>query len=190
MGPADVEMVTLRPLASGDLDRVDELEDELFGPGAWPRAAYETELATPGRRYVAAVDPGGDLIGYAGIALGEDAEVMTIGVSGHWRRHGIGGRLLAALLEEARRGRARRVFLEVRATDAGAQRLYLRAGFRAVGLRRGYYQPENADAVVMRLDLARPTTVGVAGQPGAERAAAGAPGPPGPPGPRASSGAG
>jgi [ribosomal protein S18]-alanine N-acetyltransferase len=31
-----------------------------------------------------------------------------------------------------------------------AQRLYDRYGFQAVGLRRGYYQPSNTDALVMR----------------------------------------
>lgn len=159
-GPAGIGSIALRPLLGGDLDRVEVLEDELFGDGAWPRAAYEAELATPGRRYLAAVDADGRMVGYAGIALGEDAEVMTIGVNRPWQRHGIGARLLAALLDEARRARARRVFLEVRASDAGAQRLYARAGFRPVGLRRGYYQPENADAVVMRLDLDRPGPIG------------------------------
>ena len=35
-----------------------------------------------------------------------------------------------------------------------AQRLYRSRGFEQVGLRRGYYQPSGADALVMRLDLA------------------------------------
>lgn len=157
--------VVLRELGTADLDRVLRLEQELFGPAAWSPDMVRSELAAPGRRYVAAVDPGAGVVGYAGIALGPDAEVMTVGVSAPWRRRGIGAALLAALLEAARARGARRVFLEVRASDEGAQRLYGRAGFRAIGRRPGYYQPEGADAVVMRLDLPAPSGAGLAGAP-------------------------
>jgi ribosomal protein S18 acetylase RimI-like enzyme len=52
---------------------------------------------------------------------------------------------------------ARRVFLEVRADNPIAQHLYTARGFRPVGRRPRYYQPDGVDAVVMRLDLeARP----------------------------------
>ena len=36
--------------------------------------------------------------------------------------------------------------------NRAAQHLYDRYGFEAVGVRRGYYQPSNTDAVVMRRD--------------------------------------
>jgi ribosomal-protein-alanine N-acetyltransferase len=160
--------VAMRPLRHADLDIVEELERGLFGAAAWSRDVYETELAEPGRRYVAAVDARGDLVGYAGIALAQDAEIMTIGVVPAWRRRGVGARLLETLLEAARAGRSRRVFLEVRTSDDGARRLYERAGFRPVGVRRGYYQPENADALVMRLELARAVPVGAEVPPSTE----------------------
>lgn len=162
----------LRRLVAADLARVEELERELFGPGAWSRETYESEVSAPGRRYVAAVAPDGELVGYAGVALGSDAEVMTVGVAASWRRRGVGTGLLAALLAAARDARCRRVFLEVRVDDDGARRLYERAGFRPVGVRRGYYQPENVDALVMRLDLA-PT--GPPAGPGAPAPGAGGP---------------
>ena len=164
-------MTELRALGRGDLDRVEVLERELFGRGAWPRGVYEDELREPGRRYVAAVTDGDVVVGYAGIALGEDAEVMTVGVDAAWQRRGIGARLVDALLDAAREFGVRRVFLEVKVDDDGAQRLYARAGFRPVGLRRGYYQPENVDAVVMRLDLARVGPVGAEAVPVDERVA-------------------
>ena len=145
--------VRLRELTDADLDRVAELEPELFGAASWSRRTYADELRAPERHYVAAVDALGDVVGYAGVAVGADSEVMTIGVVDGWRRAGIGTRLLAELLAYARAARSRRVFLEVRASSLGAQLLYERAGFRRVAVRRGYYQPEGADAVIMRLDL-------------------------------------
>lgn len=147
--------VRLRPLERADLDRVLELEPELFGRGAWSRVAYESELELDDRRYVAAIGTDGELVGWAGIALADEASVMTVGVAPGARRRGIGTLLLGALLDEARAARARQVFLEVRASDAGAQALYSRAGFEPVGLRRGYYSAEGEDAVVMCLSLVR-----------------------------------
>lgn len=150
----------LRPLVSADLDRVVELEGELFGPGAWSRGVYLDELAAPGRTYLAAVVDG-TVVGYAGLAAGEEAQVMTVGVAAPYRRRGIARQLLEALLSAARADGSRTVLLEVRASDAGAQRLYEGAGFTRIGLRRGYYAAEGEDAVVMRARLtASPGPVG------------------------------
>lgn len=149
--------VPLRRLTSGDLDRVMALEVELFGSGAWSRATYESELVRDDRRYIAALDPLEDtlVVGYAGVALGPEANIMTIGVAGTHRRRGIAAAMLDHLIDQVRRARAEEVFLEVRLHDEGAQRLYRRAGFERVGVRRNYYQPEGADALVMRLRLRR-----------------------------------
>lgn len=144
--------MTLRPLRRDDLERVMDLEHELFGPDAWSRAVYLEELELPDRYYVAD-ERDGVVVGYAGISLGEDAEVMTVGVAEHHRGQGIGAELLADLVDRARAARARHVFLEVRAGSTGAQRLYARAGFTPIGTRRRYYGDE--DAVVMRLTLRR-----------------------------------
>jgi len=43
--------------------------------------------------------------------------------------------------------------LEVRRSNAAAQRLYRRFAFRAVGVRPNYYAEDNEDAVVMLLEL-------------------------------------
>ena len=160
--------VRLRPLTVADLERVVELERDLFGRDAWSREVYLTELAFPGRYYVAAVEAGagagseddagasgadvdGTLVGYAGIALAEDAEVMTVGVVPERRGRGIGALLVDDLVTRARDARVRRVFLEVRAGNESARRLYERAGFRSIGTRPRYYGDE--DAVAMRLVL-------------------------------------
>uniref|UniRef100_UPI0015EFFD8C GNAT family N-acetyltransferase n=1 Tax=Streptomyces phytophilus TaxID=722715 RepID=UPI0015EFFD8C len=63
---------------------------------------------------------------------------------------GLGPRLLEALLAAARRFGCREVLLEVRVDNERAQRLYERHGFAVIGVRRGYYQPGNVDALVMR----------------------------------------
>ena len=42
--------------------------------------------------------------------------------------------------------------LEVRASNKGAQNLYKKYGFEAVGLRKGYYTDNHEDAVIMTTD--------------------------------------
>ena len=76
---------------------------------------------------------------------------QTIATAPAARRTGLGRALLRALLERAAALGAPSVLLEVRTDNAGAQALYRSAGFREVGVRRGYYQPSGADALVMRL---------------------------------------
>lgn len=142
-----------------DLPRVAELERELFGADAWSLGMLQEEMSAPGRTYVAAA-VAEQVVGYAGVAVGADAEVMTIGVEPARRRGGIGAALLESLLSTAREARCGRVFLEVRTDAEGARRLYERAGFVPVGIRKGYYQAEGADALVMRLDLRGPGPVG------------------------------
>ena len=157
MSTVDVD-VELRPLSADDLPVLVTLERELFGPAAWSEAMLAEELAGPDRWYVAAVRraPQGTttLVGYAGLWFdGHDAQVMTIGVATAHQGRRVGGLLLGSLVDRARELGAGSVLLEVRVDNEPALALYRRFGFVTLGRRRGYYQPENADAWTMRLDL-------------------------------------
>ena len=65
----------------------------------------------------------------------------------------MGRALLEALLAEARRRRVGSMLLEVAVDNAPAQKLYAAYGFEPIGVRRGYYQPSNTDALVMRCQM-------------------------------------
>lgn len=144
----------VRRLGARDLAVVVRLERDLFGASAWSAAMLAEELDGPGRWYVAADGLPG-LVGYAGLYFdGDDAQVMTIAVARAHQGRGIGAALLAALVARARELGARAIMLEVRVDNAPALALYERFGFVRSGRRRGYYQPENVDAWVMRLELA------------------------------------
>ena len=150
--------LALRPMTTADLDTVLDLEIALFGPEAWSRQMLTGELSQQpaSRHYLVAADEEG-IVGYAGLlAAGAQADVLTIAVATSRWGQGIGSDLIAALLAEARRRRCTEVFLEVRADNTRAQRLYRRWGFAEIGIRRGYYQPSGADAIVMRRDLMLP----------------------------------
>ena len=135
-----------------DIEPVMRLEHELFAEDAWSETMFWSELAErDSRKYVVAVD-GDSVVGYAGLcAYSEDTSyIQTIGVTEGRQRTGVGTALLVALLDEADTRGAAHVDLEVRADNAAAISLYERHGFAALGVRRGYYQPSGADALVMR----------------------------------------
>ncbi|GAA3965665.1 ribosomal protein S18-alanine N-acetyltransferase [Actinomadura viridis] len=164
-GPdAGPDAVALRPMTAADLPAVLELERILFPEDAWSEAMLREELEhQPATRHyvVAEVAPeaGGGLAGYAGLAAsGGQGDVQTIGVLPARQGTGLGAALLTALLDEAARRACDEVFLEVRAGNDRAQRLYERFGFERIGVRKRYYQPSGADAIVMRRQLhaARP----------------------------------
>lgn len=148
--------VTIVPMAVRHIDALMPYERDMFGPEAWSARGYRDELAdTELRYYVAAEDPAGALLGWAGVyVVSDSAEVLTVGVVPAARRRGIARLLLARLLDEAGRRGAREVFLEVRVDNAAALALYDREGFARVGRRRGYYDHGRVDAVVMHRDLA------------------------------------
>ncbi|MFI6758607.1 ribosomal protein S18-alanine N-acetyltransferase [Micromonospora sp. NPDC050417] len=134
------------------IDDVLAIEADLFGPEQWSPGMFWSELAN-GHHYLVALDDEGVLIGYAGLAVTPDESwVQNIAVRRDAQRGGVGRALLEALLAEAGRRGVRKTLLEVAVDNAGAQKLYAAYGFEPVGIRRGYYQPSNTDALVMMRD--------------------------------------
>ncbi|MFG2002660.1 ribosomal protein S18-alanine N-acetyltransferase [Spirillospora sp. NPDC048911] len=146
----------LRGMTADDLPAVLRLEHELFPEDAWSEEMLRGELADQPRtrHYVVAETDGREIVGYAGLsAAGGQADVQTIGVRADRRGAGIGAALLTELLDEAVRRASEAVFLEVRADNDAARRLYERFRFERVGVRKRYYQPSDVDAIVMRREL-------------------------------------
>lgn len=90
----------------------------------------------------------------ARLAAGE-GEILTVAVARTHRRHGLGWRLMDAVLRELHGQRAEALFLEVDETNAPAIALYRRLGFFEVGKRPRYYESAQgkSGALVMRRDL-------------------------------------
>ena len=152
----------LRQMTSADLDTVLSLELTLFGEEAWSRQMLAGELGQqPESRLYLVAEEDLQIVGYAGLlAAGGQADVLTIAVDTARWGHGVGSALLRELLAEATERGCTEVFLEVRADNARAQRLYHWWGFADIGIRRGYYQPSGTDAIVMRRPLTGPAPTG------------------------------
>jgi [ribosomal protein S18]-alanine N-acetyltransferase len=124
------------------------IEEDLFGVEKWSPAMFWNELAQR-NFYIVALDEK-ELLGYAGLAASDgEAWVQNIAVRRTAQRRGVGRQMLEALLGETERRAIKQTLLEVAVDNAPAQRLYAMYGFEPVGIRRGYYQPSNTDALVM-----------------------------------------
>jgi len=143
----------LRPMLEEDLDRVMELE-LLAYPFPWTHGIFRDCLRAGYCCWLYLHDE--RLVGYGvmSVAVGE-AHLLNLCIHPEWQGHGLGRRLLARLLEIARRRQADTTFLEVRVSNEPARRLYDRAGFNEIGRRRGYYPTEQGreDAIVLALSL-------------------------------------
>jgi ribosomal-protein-alanine N-acetyltransferase len=127
------------------------IEEDLFGAEKWSAAMFWNELAQR-NHYVVVVDDA-ELLGYAGLSASDgEAWVQNIAVRRGAQRRGIGRLLLEDLLAEAGRRGIKQTLLEVAVDNAPAQHLYASYDFEPVGIRRGYYQPSNTDALVMMRD--------------------------------------
>lgn len=145
----------IRVATPADLDAIMAIERASFPTDAWSAAMMSAELASPHGGYVVD-EEAGRIVGYGGVralAGGRDADIQTIAIDAASRGRGRGRTLLVALLDLAVERGAREVFLDVRADNPVAQALYASEGFAEVGRRPRYYQPDDVDAVVMRLDL-------------------------------------
>lgn len=148
----------LRRAGVDDLDAIMRIESSVFTTDAWTPDAMRADLASPHCYYLVALPaddaPGSTAIaGYAGLLAprgAKEGDIQTIAVAPEARRRGLGRVMMTSLLNEARGRGAREVFLEVRADNPGAEALYASLGFERLGVRAGYYQPDNVDAIVMR----------------------------------------
>ncbi|NTV65890.1 MAG: ribosomal protein S18-alanine N-acetyltransferase, partial [Oscillochloris sp.] len=90
------------------------------------------------------------IIGYGGLWLTvDDAHVTTIAVDPQFRGCGVGELLLNGLIDAAYELQAKMLTLEVRVSNAVAQRLYVKYGFQPAGTRPRYYTDNAEDALIM-----------------------------------------
>ena len=171
--------VRLRAARPADLPAIVAIERASFGD-PWSEASFASLVDNPLVWFlvaelvgVASGQPSGPATGgaIAGYLVAwfvvDEGEIANVAVDPARRGLGLGARLVdAALAEGARRGTVA-LFLEVRASNATARRLYGSRGFVELGRRTRYYRHPVEDALVLRCALAdrpRPASVGGGGE--------------------------
>jgi ribosomal-protein-alanine N-acetyltransferase len=149
-------MIEFRRLKLRDLSAIEEIERASY-PTPWSRSMFAGELAKPSSICLGAVDAEtGTLAGYLIISRYVDAwHVMNLAVADEYRRRGIATRMMERLFELTAGDGRRGYTLEVRISNDAAIKLYESLGFRARGIRRGYYTDNREDALIMWKDPVR-----------------------------------
>ena len=144
--------IHFRPMTGADLDRVVQIENAAFSH-PWSRNLFADGL----KSYDCwLMFDGDEQIGHGIIQIIlDEAHLLNITVRPQSKGQGYGLQLLEHLMAEAGRQGGRECFLEVRASNQSAYRLYERFGFNEIGRRRDYYPAANGreDALVMACTL-------------------------------------
>lgn len=140
------------PLQEEHLEEIMEIEVEAY-PEPWTIGMFREEMKRK-RSYFFVAFAGETLVGYGGFWLVMDqAHVTSVTVRESLRGRGYGREEMLHLLEIAVEKYVRVTTLEVRQSNEAARRLYTNLGFRAAGLRKGYYSTTNEDAIIMVKNL-------------------------------------
>jgi len=141
------------PMTESRLDEVVAIERAAYGH-PWTRGNFADSLRSG---YQAQLLCAGDqLLGYFVAMKGVDeVHLLNITVAPAFQGQGWGRVMLDALALWSRGEGAQWLWLEVRTSNARAQQVYLRYGYRRVGERKNYYPAEDGreDAIVMSYKL-------------------------------------
>lgn len=114
----------------------------------WKPQNLKSELQNVSSKYIVAKE-NGEIVGFAGIWYSvDDAHITNIVVRKANRNKGIGSLLLEKLIELAKTKTS--LTLEVNTKNEIAQKLYLKYGFKNLGIRKKYYDGIE-DAYIMTL---------------------------------------
>lgn len=138
-----------------DIDQVLAIEQASFSM-PWSRNLFLSEFRSPLVSTLLVALAGGParfVIGYIVFWLvADEMHILNLAVVPELRRVGIARELVLAGLKRAFQKGAKRAFLEVRASNTAAQKLYSNLGFAGISIRRDYYDMPVEDAVIMALE--------------------------------------
>ena len=147
----------IRNAREDDLEEIIQIQSKAPEVAQWTAGDYANLAADPlGLLLVAELDRESSpaLAGFAAFHhVADEAELRNIAVDPAHRRQGVGRELVAEGRRRLLELRVRRIFLEVRASNIAAQRLYFSAGFRLHSRRKDYYDDPLEDGLVLSLAL-------------------------------------
>jgi ribosomal-protein-alanine N-acetyltransferase len=145
--------ISFRPMLEEDLPAVIEIERAAY-EFPWSENVFRDCLRVGYCCWVLERDALIQAYGVMSVGAGE-SHILNLCVRPDSQGQGLGSTMLHYLLDLARKHRADTAFLEVRPSNGAALRLYNRAGFTEVGMRRRYYPATGGreDALILARSL-------------------------------------
>jgi ribosomal-protein-alanine N-acetyltransferase len=115
----------------------------------WQAKDFADAVASPQALVYVAADENG-AFGYVVLYhAADEGEIPSVAVDANYRRRGAARAIVEAAFSDASQRGVRKVFLEVRQSNAPALALYESMGFLNVGVRKNFYSNPTEDACLM-----------------------------------------
>jgi [ribosomal protein S18]-alanine N-acetyltransferase len=112
--------------------------NEIFKPGSTPKVAWLHDK----------------VVGYICVnQVLDEGHILNVTVHPDYRQQGIASLLICLMLRHLKDNACKAVYLEVRASNEAARKMYECAGFTVTGTRKNYYTSPAEDGVVMVLPI-------------------------------------
>ena len=148
--------LTIRRADKRDIDAIADLEKICFST-PWSRKSIAHELTENRVAIYIVAEIDGRVVGYGGMwHIIDEAHITNVAVMPEFRRKRVASAIITIMIEVSVRKGIHRFTLEVRSSNEAARTLYSSFGFKEAGLRKGYYEDNGEDAVIMWRDPAEP----------------------------------
>lgn len=133
-----------------DIDDILDISSLSFAI-SWSKDSYIQELTNPIAKYLV-VKIDNKIVGFIGTwIILDEAHITNIAIHPNYRKQGIASELLTKFLNYCKSQGCRAFTLEVRSGNKAAQALYKKHNFKEDGIRKGYYEDNKEDAIIMWL---------------------------------------
>lgn len=144
------QKINIKYMQLSDLDEICKVEAEAYGNHHWSRDAFINEYENNLAKYYIARNNDNNLLGYLGAwMIIDEAHITTLAVSPNFKRKKVAQTLMNCFIEDCYKNMVKYITLEVRVSNEPAISLYKKFGFNSLGVRKGYYQDNNEDALIM-----------------------------------------
>ena len=139
----------IRQAEERDIAAIEGLEQVCFSD-PWSYESLEHDILNNKLSFYIVAEVEGTVCGYVGIwNIVDEGHITNVAVSPEYRRKHIASNMLDVLIASCEEAGVERFTLEVRAGNEPAKALYAGKGFKEISVRKGYYQDNGEDAIIM-----------------------------------------
>ena len=139
----------IRQAEERDIMAIEGLEQVCFSD-PWSYESLEHDILNNKLSFYIVAEVEGVVCGYVGIwNIVDEGHITNVAVSPDYRRKHIASNMLDVLIASCEEAGVERFTLEVRAGNEPAKALYAGKGFKEISVRKGYYQDNGEDAIIM-----------------------------------------
>jgi len=150
MSISTVFEIFITKMSAEDIEEVVKIEAEAYGEHHWAKSSFYDEMNNNLAKYYCAKTNENKIVAYAGTwNIIDETHITTIAVKPDYMRKHIGEALMIKILEDCYDSKIKYLTLEVRESNIPAIEFYKKYGFESLGTRKGYYQDNNENALIM-----------------------------------------